>query len=215
MSREQILNQILECGAVAVIRLADSEKLKRVAEAIHAGGIDVIEITMTTPNALVVIEELAATMGEIVQVGVGSVLNAEVARQAMDAGARYVVSPIYKPEIIETVKARNLPVMPGCFTPTEIQAAHEAGADVIKVFPADILGMAFFKAVLAPMPHLRIMPTGGVSLTNAGDWIRAGACCVGVGSALLDKQAIQDGDFARLTKNAKVLKANIEEGRKG
>ena len=105
--------------------------------------------------------------------------------------------------------------MPGCFTPTEIQAAHEAGADVIKVFPADILGMAFFKAVLAPMPHLRIMPTGGVSLTNAGDWIRAGACCVGVGSALLDKQAIQDGDFARLTKNAKVLKANIEEGRKG
>ena len=215
MSREQILNQILECGAVAVIRLADSEKLKRVAEAIHAGGIDVIEITMTTPNALVVIEELAATMGEIVKVGVGSVLNAEVARQAMDAGARYVVSPIYKPEIIETVKARNLPVMPGCFTPTEIQAAHEAGADVIKVFPADILGMAFFKAVLAPMPHLRIMPTGGVSLTNAGDWIRAGACCVGVGSALLDKQAIQDGDFARLTKNAKVLKANIEEGRKG
>jgi 2-dehydro-3-deoxyphosphogluconate aldolase/(4S)-4-hydroxy-2-oxoglutarate aldolase len=103
--------------------------------------------------------------------------------------------------------------MPGAFTPTEIQSAYEAGADIIKVFPADILGMAFFKAVKAPLPHLKLMPTGGVSLTNAGDWIKAGACAVGVGSALLDRQAIEDGDYARLTENARILCASLEAAR--
>jgi 2-dehydro-3-deoxyphosphogluconate aldolase/(4S)-4-hydroxy-2-oxoglutarate aldolase len=213
MTRQQMVQKIEEVGAVAVIRMADSEKLKKVAEAIHAGGISIIEITMTTPNALAVIADLAASMADIIEVGVGSVLDAETAQRAVDAGARYVVSPVFKPEIIETAHASDVPAMPGAFSPTEIQLAHEAGADVVKVFPADIVGMAFFKGIKAPMPHLKLMPTGGVSLTNAGEWLKSGACAVGVGSALLNKQAINEGNWPQLTKNAMTLKASIETGR--
>lgn len=214
-AREALLETILESGVIAVIRMANAEKLLRVAEAIREGGVTAIEITMTTPNALAVIETMAREMEGTVQVGVGSVLTAEVARRAIDAGARYVVSPVFKPEVIDAAHRHDALAMPGAFTPTEIQAATEAGADVVKVFPADVLGMPFFKAVKAPMPHLRIMPTGGVSLTNAGDWIRAGACAVGVGSALLDKRAIADGDFATLTENARTLRRSVEAGRAG
>ncbi len=214
-AREALLETILESGVIAVIRMANAEKLLRVAEAIREGGVTAIEITMTTPNALAVIEAMAREMADTVQVGVGSVLTAEVARRAIDAGARYVVSPVFKPEVIDAAHRHDALAMPGAFTPTEIQAATEAGADVVKVFPADVLGMPFFKAVKAPMPHLRIMPTGGVSLTNAGDWIRAGACAVGVGSALLDKRAIADGDFATLTENARTLRRSVEASRAG
>ncbi len=210
-----ILEAVLESGAVAVIRMADARRLIRVIEAVRAGGVTAIEVTMTTPNALGVIEEVAREMGDTVQVGVGSVLSAEVARQAVDAGARYVVSPVFKPEIIAESHRLGVPAMPGCFTPTEILTATEAGADIVKVFPADILGMAFFKGVLAPMPHLKMMPTGGVSLTNAGDWIRAGAVAVGVGSALLDKRAIEAEDYATLSENARTLCRSVAEARSG
>lgn len=213
MQRDKIVQSLLDSGAVAVIRMSDSEKLMRVAEAIHAGGISALEITMTTPNALEAIEELARAMGEIVLVGVGSVLNADTARQAIDGGAQFVVSPIFKPAIIQAAHAQEVPALPGAFSPTEIQLAHEAGADIVKVFPADVLGMAFFKAVKAPLPHLKLMPTGGVSLTNAGDWLRAGACAVGVGSALLDKQAIQEENYSLLTENAKMLNRSISAAR--
>lgn len=211
--RQRILDAVLESGAIAVVRMADSGRLMRVAEAIAEGGVTAIEITMTTPNALRVIEEVAREMGDRVQVGVGSVLDAETARRAVEAGARYVVSPVFKPEVIEAAHRQGVPAMSGCFTPTEILTATEAGADVVKVFPADVVGIPFFKAVLAPMPHLRLMPTGGVSLTNAGEWLRAGAVAVGVGSALLDKQAIAEGDWATLTANARMLRASVEEGR--
>lgn len=211
-SRDEILERILESGVVAVIRMSDSAKLTRVIRAVSDGGITAIEVTMTTPNALHVIEEVARAQTGV-DIGVGSVLDAATARRAVDAGARYVVSPVFKPEIVSAGHALGVPVMPGAFSPTEIQAAWEAGADVVKVFPADIVGMKFFRAVKAPMPHLQLMPTGGVSLTNAGDWIRAGACAVGVGSALLDKQAIAEGDFDRLTENAQTLRKSVEEGR--
>jgi 2-dehydro-3-deoxyphosphogluconate aldolase/(4S)-4-hydroxy-2-oxoglutarate aldolase len=167
---------------------------------------------MTVPDALAQIRLVDKTFGSDLVLGVGSVLSADTARLAIDAGASYVVSPVFKPEIIAAAHARDVPALPGAFTPTEIQSAHEAGADVVKVFPADVLGMAFFKGVLAPMPHLRLMPTGGVSLTNAGDWFRAGACAVGVGSALLDKAAIAAGDWARLEENARTLMQSIGEG---
>lgn len=213
-SRRQILDRILKSAVVAVIRMADSSRLIRVIQAVRAGGITAIEVTMTTPNALEVIAEVAAAEKDV-EIGVGSVLDAETAERAVEAGARYVVSPIFKPEIVQAAHALGVPAMPGAFTPTEIQEAWEAGADVVKVFPADIVGMKFFSAVKAPMPHLQLMPTGGVSLTNAGDWIRAGACAVGVGSALLDKEAIATGDYGRLTENARTLRHSVEEGRSG
>lgn len=213
MTRDQILTSVLDSGAVAVVRMADSGRLVRVAEAIAEGGVTAIEITMTTPDALAVIEAVSRDLGDAVTVGVGSVLDAETARQAVEAGARYVVSPVFKPEIIDEAHRLGVPAMPGCFTPTEILAATEAGADVVKVFPADVLGMAFFRGVLAPMPHLKLMPTGGVSLTNAGDWMRAGAVAVGVGSALFDKEAIARGDYGTLTQNARTLRQSVESGR--
>jgi 2-dehydro-3-deoxyphosphogluconate aldolase/(4S)-4-hydroxy-2-oxoglutarate aldolase len=215
MARQEILNRILEDGAVAVIRMSNSERLLRVADAVRKGGLSAIEITMTTPNALQVLEKCSQSLGDEIILGVGSVLDAETARLAIDAGARYVVSPIFKLEIIREAHRHDVPAMPGTFTPTEIQLAHESGADIIKVFPADVLGMAFFKGVMAPMPHLKLMPTGGVSLTNAGEWLKAGACAVGVGSALLDKKAIAEENYSLLTQNAKTLMYSISSGRSG
>lgn len=212
MSRQRIVQKIISEGAVAVIRLQDSKKLIKVAEAVQRGGISAIEITMTTPNALKVIEEVSNEMGNDILVGVGSVLDSETARLAILSGAQYVVSPILKREIIETTHRYNLPVMPGAFTPSEVLRAHEWGADIVKVFPADVVGMAFFKAIKAPMPFLQLMPTGGVSLTNGGDWIKAGACAVGVGSALLDKKAIAEERYDVLTRNAKTLRESIQAG---
>lgn len=212
-TRNDIVQQIERLGAVAVVRLTNAEKGMQIVEAIHNGGVSAIEVTMTVPNALSMIEQVAREMGDEVIIGVGSVLSREAARQAIEAGARYVVSPVFKKEIVEEAHAQGVPAMPGAFSPTEIQLAHEAGADVVKVFPADIVGMKFFKAVRAPLPHLKLMPTGGVSLTNAGDWLRHGAVAVGVGSALLDKEAIARGDYARLTENARTLKASIDEAR--
>ena len=213
MNRHEIVNRITSEGAVAVVRMADSEKLLRVAEALLRGGLSSLEITMTTPDALKVIKGATDEFGDDVLIGVGSVLDSETARLAILAGAKYVVSPILKREIIETAHRYDVPAMPGAFTPTEILQAHEYGADIVKIFPADVVGMAFFKAVKAPMPHVNLMPTGGVSLTNAGDWLKAGACAVGVGSALLDKKAIAEEKYSVLTENAKILKRSIESGR--
>ena len=207
------LKTILENKAVAVIRMNDSAKLIKVAEAIYKGGVQSVEITMTVPGALKIIEEASKTVGDFINIGVGSVLNKQTANDAISAGAKYVVSPVFKPEIVQEAKKHNIPVMPGAFSPTEILTAFEAGADVVKVFPADIVGMAFFKGVLAPMPHLKLMPTGGVSLTNAGDWIKAGACAVGVGSALLDKKAIAEENYSLLTTNAEKLIASINNAK--
>lgn len=211
MLKQETLKKLFETKAVAVIRLADPAKMIKVAEAIFEGGVSAIEITMTVPNAIKVIEETSKSVGGRMLIGVGSVLDAETAQRAIDAGARYVVSPIFKKEIIYTAQKNDVPAIPGCFTPTEILTASEAGADIIKVFPADVLGMAFFKGVLAPMPHLKLMPTGGVSLTNAGEWLKAGACAVGIGSALLDKKAIDAEDYGKLTENAEILRKSIDE----
>ncbi|MFQ5864535.1 MAG: bifunctional 4-hydroxy-2-oxoglutarate aldolase/2-dehydro-3-deoxy-phosphogluconate aldolase [bacterium] len=213
MSRIEIVQSLISKGAIAVIRMSDSDKLIKVVEAIHNGGISAIEITMTIPNALKVIENIARVMGDYIQTGVGSVLNAETARLAINAGAQFVVSPIFKPEIIHTAHQYDLPAVPGGFTPTEILLAQEQGADIVKVFPADVVGMNFFKAIKAPMPHLQLMPTGGVTLTNAGEWIKAGACAVGVGSALLDKRAIAEQKYTVLTENAKTLLESIAQVR--
>jgi len=211
MSREKILEEILKRKAVAVLRVKEADKLAKVIEAIYAGGISVAEITMTVPNAIQLIEQMSNKLDKNIIIGVGSVLNSKTAEDAIKAGARYVVSPIFKKEIIDTAHKFDVPAMPGCFTPTEIQIAYEYGADIVKVFPADVVGMEFFKAILAPMPHLKLMPTGGVTLTNAGDWLKAGACAIGIGSALLDKKAIQENNFSKLTDNAKTIMKSIAE----
>lgn len=209
MSKKLILDEIFKRKAVAVLRVKEEDKLKKVIEAIDAGGVSVAEITMTVPNAIKLIEKMSNELDEHIIIGVGSVLSKEVAEDAIKAGAKYVVSPILKKEIIEMAQKYDVPVMPGCFTPTEIYSAFEMGADIVKVFPADIVGMPFFKAILAPMPHLKLMPTGGVSLTNAGDWLKAGACTVGIGSALLDNIAIKEENYLKLTENAKIIMSSI------
>ncbi|MEJ5350191.1 MAG: bifunctional 4-hydroxy-2-oxoglutarate aldolase/2-dehydro-3-deoxy-phosphogluconate aldolase [Melioribacteraceae bacterium] len=211
MNRQNIIDEILKRKAVAVLRIKEPEKLKKVIEALAEGGITIAEITMTVPNAIQLIEKMSNELDKNIIIGVGSVLNSQVAEDAIKAGAKYVVSPIFKKEIIEKAHQYDIPAMPGCFSPTEIQTAYEAGADIIKVFPADVLGMAFFKGILAPMPHLKLMPTGGVTLTNAGEWLKAGACAVGIGSALLDKEAIQNEQYDKLTDNAKLVMKSIND----
>lgn len=211
----RVIQALEAIGAAAVIRMQEPEKLVRVAEALREGGIAAIEVTMTVPNAIAMIEAVERELGDSVLLGVGSVLDAETARRAVQAGARYVVSPVFKPEVVEATHAEGAAALPGCFTPTEAQAAWEAGADVVKVFPASIVGMKFIGAVKAPLPHLKLMPTGGVSLTNAGDWLRAGACAVGIGSALLDDDAIADGRYDVLTENAQTLRQHIDAARSG
>jgi len=210
MNRTEIVEKLISEKAVAVVRLDGDKDAIQIIDAIYKGGITSMEITMTTPNALKIIEMLNNSYGEKLLVGVGSVLNDEMAKDAISAGAKYVVSPVFKTSIIELSHKYDIPAMPGCFTPTEIYKAHESGADIIKVFPADVTGMKFFKAVKAPIPFLKLMPTGGVNLTNANEWIKAGACAVGIGSALLDKKAIANRDFGKLTVNAKLLIENIK-----
>ena len=203
MSKEEIVKNIIDNGVVAVLRTKHPDKLIRIVEAIFEGGIKSIEITMTVPNALEMIAQVSETASSEILVGVGSVLDSDTAQKAIDAGAKFVVSPIYNKEILSISHKNNVPVMPGCFTPTEIFNAQQAGADIVKVFPADVLGMSFFKSIKAPMPNLKIMPTGGVTLDNAGDWIKSGACAVGIGSALLDEKAIEENNYRKLTENAK------------
>ena len=211
MTREKIVEEIFKRKVIAVLRVKDEKKLQNVIEAIYAGGVSVAEITMTVPNAIELIKQMSECLDRNIIIGVGSVLNSKTAEDAIKAGAKYVVSPVFKKEIIETAHKFDVPVMPGCFTPTEIHSAFEIGADIVKVFPADVVGMEFFKAVLAPMPHLKLMPTGGVSLTNAGDWLKAGACAVGIGSALLDNKAIQLNNYSKLTDNAKIIMKSISD----
>ncbi len=209
MDKEKTLNEILKRKAIAVVRMKDAQKLMDVIKAVYSGGISVIEITMTVPNAIELIRKVTNELDDDFIIGVGSVLNKTNAEDAIKAGAKYVVSPIFKKEIVDAAHDNDVPVMPGAFSPTEILTAQEYGADIVKVFPANVVGMDFFKAVLAPMPHLKIMPTGGVTLTNAGDWLKAGACAVGIGSALLDKSAIEKGDYDILTSNAKKIMESI------
>jgi 2-dehydro-3-deoxyphosphogluconate aldolase/(4S)-4-hydroxy-2-oxoglutarate aldolase len=198
-----------------VIRLADASRLKAVAEALLDGGVRALEVTMTVPRAVPLIETLAASAPDDVLVGAGTVLDAGTARQVILAGARFVVSPVFKPEVVELCHRNDVPAMPGCFTPTEILAAWEAGADVVKVFPATALGPGFFKDVLAPLPQVRLMPTGGVTRDNAGDWIRAGACAIGVGSALVDRCAVDEGRVDQIRDNARHFVDAVRQARSG
>ena len=213
MTRQEVVQQIQQLGVVAVIRMKDAAKLRRVVDAIAEGGVRAIEVTMTVPGAVDLIGMLARSLPPEILLGAGTVTDAATARAVIDAGARYVVSPVFRREMIAACHERGVAAAPGCFTPTEILDAHESGADVIKIFPATALGPQFIKDVRAPLPQVRLMPTGGVSLDNAGDWIRAGAIAVGVGSALLDARAIDEGRFDVLTTNARRIVASVASAR--
>lgn len=203
--RDRIVERLLDSGAVAVIRMAEASKVVRVAEALAAGGLTAVEITMTVPNALELIRTVSGELGDDVTVGVGTVTDLDTAREAVDAGARFVVGPVTNEDLLRAAAELPVPVVPGAFTPTEVLRAHDAGASFVKIFPADAVGPGFVKALLGPMPSLRLMPTGGIDASNAGAWIRAGAVCVGVGGALLDRQAIADGRYEVVTDRARDL----------
>jgi 2-dehydro-3-deoxyphosphogluconate aldolase/(4S)-4-hydroxy-2-oxoglutarate aldolase len=211
--RERTVRRLCELGAVAVVRLRDAAAVERVAEALHAGGVLAIELTVTTAGAVEAIERLSRAAGGDLLVGAGSVLDRDTARRVVDAGALYVVSPVFREEVVEEAHRLGAAALPGAFTPTEILDAHRAGADAVKVFPADPLGPAFIRGVLAPMPFLRLVPTGGVTPENAAEWLRAGAAAVGLGSALVDPRLVEAGDWAALTERARRLAAGVAEAR--
>ena len=210
MTKREQMQRIEECKIVSIIRANSSDELIKVAAAIKDGGVDVIEVTMTTPDALQVINDVANRYGDELLVGVGSVLDAETARAAMLAGAEFVVSPTTKPEVIEICNRYGKVVMPGAFTPTEILTAWESGADYVKVFPSSGVGPGYIKDIKAPLPQIPLVPTGGVNIENAGEFIAAGAAALGVGSALVNNRIIEAGHFNLLTENAKQLVAVVQ-----
>ena len=212
--RHATVQRIEQLGVVAVIRMKDAARLRAVVDAIAEGGVRAIEVTMTVPDAVALIARLAPSLPSDVLLGAGTVTDAATARAVIDAGARFVVSPVFRREVVDACHERGVAAAPGCFTPTEILDAHDAGADVVKVFPATALGPQFIRDVRAPLPQVRLMPTGGVTLDNAGEWIRAGAVAVGVGSALVDIRAIDDGRLDVLTANARRIVASIASARR-
>ena len=206
--RSEILNTIEAEGLVAVIRVPGSgddgvDDLVKICAALADGGVSVAEITMTSPGALDAIKRVSEELADTCLVGVGSVLDGDTARAAILAGAKFVVSPVMRPDVIDTTHRYGLPVVCGALTPTEVLDATEAGADLVKVFPANHFGPKYFKDLLGPMPHLRLTPTGGVNLETAASWLEAGAVCLGVGSALVQKDVVAAGDFDRLTERAR------------
>src|SRR5437764_955768 len=212
-TKEQYVNQILDAGVVAVIRAKSKDQLMDIAKALLDGGVPAIEVTMSTPKAIAGIEMLADAMGDKAVVGVGTVIDAATCRDAIAAGAQSVVSPVFDPEIVATTKRYGKISIPGSFTPTEILRAWSAGADVVKVFPSTTLGPGYFKDILAPLPQLKLTPTGGVDLKTSPEWIKAGAVFVGAGTALVSKDAMAKGDWATITKNAKAFVEAIRAAR--
>jgi 2-dehydro-3-deoxyphosphogluconate aldolase/(4S)-4-hydroxy-2-oxoglutarate aldolase len=202
-SRSEIISLLTRPGIIAVVRTDKTEQVPPICEALIAGGVIALEITFTVPNALAAIREVSRRFGSQALVGAGTVLNATACRDAIAAGAEFVVSPITKLEIVEAAHAADKPVMLGAYTPTEAQTAHEAGADFIKIFPADKLGPSYIKALRAPLPHLKIVPTGGVDLNTAADFLKVGCAALGVGGSLLTAETLKTNNWPELTRLAR------------
>lgn len=212
-TRETIAAALADGGVIAVIRMTDGACLARVVDALARGGVRAIEVTMTVPNAIGLIAELAPTLPAGVVIGAGTVLDAHTAEAAIRSGARFVVSPVFRSAVIAAAHHDDCVAMPGCFTPTEIVNAIDAGADMVKLFPAGSLGPGFIRDLLAPLPSLRLVPSGGISIDSAAPWIRAGAAAVGIGSALVDARVIAAGDFDTIARNAERLVASVRAAR--
>ena len=201
-SKSEVISLLSTPGIIAVVRARSAEQVLPLASALLEAGIIAVEITMTTPNAIAAIRTTARELGSRALIGVGTVLNGDTAAQAMDAGAEFVVSPITRAEIAKAAQAADRPVMLGAYTPTEAQTAFEMGADFIKLFPADGLGLPYIKALRAPLPHLKIVPTGGVTLENVGSFLAAGCPAVGVGSSLISAKVLETNDWSELRRVA-------------
>jgi len=213
-TKEKSLEEMSRTGIVAVVRAPDSSQLIQVVRALYEGGVSCIEITMTTPNALEVIQAAVREIGDHACIGVGTVLGPETARMAVLAGAEFIVGPTLNEEVIRVAHRYSKPVVPGAFTPTEILHAWEAGADVVKVFPASVGGPAYFRAIKGPLPHVKLTPTGGVNLQTAGEFIRAGAEFLGVGGELVAKDDVAKGNFDALRDRAAQYIRIIQESRR-
>jgi 2-dehydro-3-deoxyphosphogluconate aldolase/(4S)-4-hydroxy-2-oxoglutarate aldolase len=210
MDKNEVLTRIIDSGVVAVIRMKDANRLLKVIEALHSGGVKCIEITMTVPGAVDIIQQLSKTVSPDVLIGAGTVVDEETAGKVIEAGATFVVGPVLNLGVVALCAKRGIAVMPGCYTPTEILTGWKAGADIIKVFPATSLGPKYFKDLRGPFPDIRLMPTGGVTIDNVGEWIAAGACAVGIGSDLLDKKAIEEERYEVLTQRAARMVQNVK-----
>jgi len=201
----EVVKLLVDPGIIAIIRTQKAAPAKPIAEALVAGGITAMEFTMTTPNALEAIRQARRAIGERATVGVGTVIDDQDCKSAIDAGAEFVVTPVCRPELVAIAHGAGCPIMLGAYTPTEAQTAHEAGADFVKIFPADNLGPAYIKALRAPLPHLRIVPTGGVDVYNVGHFLKAGCVAVGIGSSLLSAKIVENSDWPELTRRAAAL----------
>ena len=196
--RHSSLQRVLDQVIVAVIRAENGDLLVDVAESLLAGGVEVMEVTFTVPRAVQVLEKVAEKLGDRILLGAGTVLDAETCRTALLAGAQFIVSPSLHLDVIEMCKRYGKVVMPGAMTPTEVVNAWQAGADIVKIFPSEITGPRYVKALHGPLPHVRLMPTGGVNLETAAEFLRCGACALGVGSSLVDPKLVAAGDLNRI-----------------
>jgi len=213
LSKEEKLRRLIECGVVSIVRVEGPEEAIKIAKAIKEGGVNVIEVSMVTPGALDAIQTTSRELGDEVLTGVGTVLDPETARAAILAGAEFVIGPTLNEGVIKVCKRYSKISIPGALTPTEILTAWEMGADIVKVFPAGLVGPGYFKDVLSPLPQVRLLPTGGVSLSNAGEFIKAGAVAVAVGSALVDRRAVAEGRFDIITDNARKFSEVVKKAR--
>jgi 2-dehydro-3-deoxyphosphogluconate aldolase/(4S)-4-hydroxy-2-oxoglutarate aldolase len=210
-----ISDMLFRTGIIAILRARQSEKLIAVMDALKAGGVLAVEVTLTTPNALSVITWGRERFGDSLAIGVGSVLDPESARAAILAGAQFVVAPTLNLSTIKLCRRYGVPVMPGAYTPSEILTAWEAGADLVKLFPAEIGGAPYLKAVKAPLPQVRIAPTGGVDAHSAADFLQAGASALGVGSALVSQKLLDADDFTTITERARRLRQIFDAHQQG
>jgi 2-dehydro-3-deoxyphosphogluconate aldolase/(4S)-4-hydroxy-2-oxoglutarate aldolase len=214
-SRERVLGRIRDLGLVPVVRAQSAEEASQAIDAIREGGIDVLEVTMTVPDAVPLIAQVVKRFGKDAVIGAGTVLDAETARAVILAGAQFVVTPTLKAETIACCKRYGVPVFPGALTPTEVLTAWEAGADMVKVFPCSALGGAsYIKALKAPLPQVDLVPTGGVNLETAADFIKAGSSALGVGADLVDLKALRAGKAAVVTERARKLVEIVQAARK-
>ena len=213
--KEKNLQEIINCGVVAIVRVASAQEAVEVCMAVAKGGVKPIEITMTVPGAVDAIKEFKSVVKDEVLVGAGTVLDPETARAVILAGAEFVVSPTLNLEVIEVCRRYSKIVVPGTFTPTEILTAWEAGADIVKVFPASVGGPKYLRDIMGPLPQIRLMPTGGVNLENTPDFIRAGAVAVAAGTSLVDKKAVSEKNYDLITETARKFCEAVKQAREG